>query len=81
MNEQQKDDLAKMTTKVKIFDTDYLNHVNAKRLDDLKGIDTRNEVERDKISEYLGRESKAASIRLHDGDIKNELMNRDLLGS
>ncbi len=65
VNEQSNEDLTKIKTKVKIFDPDYLNTVNAKRLDDLKGIDSRTEVVQDKVSDFLQRESRAASIKLH----------------
>lgn len=39
INEMQKDGVDKLTTKVSCFDTDYLNEVNTKRLDDLKQLD------------------------------------------
>lgn len=40
-----------------MFDGDYLNQVNSKRLDDLKQIDHRYELEKDKLTDYLERES------------------------
>ena len=48
-------------------------------MDDLRHIDARNELEKDKLVEYLDRESAAANIRLHHEDIKAELMNEDIL--
>jgi predicted transglutaminase-like protease len=45
----------------------------------LRHIDARNELEKDKLAEYLDRESSAANIRLHQEDIKAELMNEDIL--
>ena len=68
-----------MKTKVRILDGDYLNQVNTKRLDDLRQIDAKSELEKDKLAEYLDRESSAAKIRINPGDIKNELMNEDIL--
>ena len=62
-----------------MFDGDYLNQVNSKRLDDLKQIDHRYEIEKDKLTDYLERESSAAKIRLHEENVKTELMNEDIL--
>ena len=40
VNENSKEPLEKMKVKVNIFDADYLNKVNTKRLDDLKYIES-----------------------------------------
>jgi hypothetical protein len=53
--------------------------VNTKRLDDLKGIDSKTEANKDALTDYLDRESKAARITLHESDARNELMNKDIL--
>lgn len=79
INENSKEPLDKIKTKVRILDGDYLNQVNTKRLDDLRHIDAKSELEKDKLAEYLDRESSAAKIRINPGDIKNELMNEDIL--
>ena len=79
VNDRGIDDINKIKTKVNIFDADYLNQVNTKRLDDLKQLDTRGETHKDILSEYLDRETKAATITLHESDARNELMNKDIL--
>jgi hypothetical protein len=79
VNELDKDGLDKKNTKIRVFDADYLNQVNTKRLDDLRTIDPKTEAHRDVLTEYLDRETTASKIRLHDEDIKNELLNQDLL--
>ena len=61
-----------------MFDADYLNEVNTKRLDDLKQLDNF-EKSKDIIKDYLDKETAAGRIRLHESDAKNELMNRDVL--
>lgn len=48
-----------LKAKINIFDADYLNQVNSKRLDDLQTIDYKNEFSKDKLAEYLDRESSA----------------------
>lgn len=66
VNERSADSLEKMKTKVNIFDGDYLNQVNTKRLDDLQTLDvTKTELAKDKLAEYLERESSASRIKLH----------------
>jgi len=67
-----------MQTSVQVFDTDYLNAVNSKRLDDLKRMDN-SEKARGAMEDYLDRETRAASIDLHSEDYKNEIMNQDIL--
>lgn len=78
INESQKDSLDKMKVKVNIFDADYLNQVNTKRIDDLKEIDN-NMKSKNVIADFLDRESSAAMIQLHSTDAKNELMSKDVL--
>ena len=39
INEETGEDIHKLNTKVKLFDTDYLNTVNTRRLDDLQRVD------------------------------------------
>ena len=68
-----------MKVKVNILDSDYLNNVNTKRLDDLRTLDTKTDLAKDKLAEFLDRESSASRIKLHQGDIKNSLLNRDIL--
>ena len=48
-----------------IFDTDYLQKVNERRLDDLKGIDHKEEKHKDALEEYLDRETNAAGSTTH----------------
>ena len=67
-----------MTTKVSVFDADYLNEVNTKRLDDLKQLE-RHEKSKDVVKDYLDKETAAGRIRLHESDAKNELINQDVL--
>jgi len=45
----------------------------------LKEIDPKREAARDKLTEYLDRETKAATIKLHEPDATNEIMNQDIL--
>lgn len=54
-----------MKVKVNILDTDYLNNVNTKRLDDLRTLDTKTDLAKDKLAEFLDRESSASRIKLH----------------
>ena len=83
VNDRSGDSLEKISTKVnlQLFDNaDYLNQVNSKRIDDLRTIDSMKEVvSKDKIAEYLDRESSASRIKLHQEDVANSLMNKDIL--
>eukprot|EP00347_Sterkiella_histriomuscorum_P017375 403349625 len=80
VNDRSAESLDKMNTKVKILDGgEYLNNLNTKRLDDLKSLDTRTELAKDKLAEYLERESSASRIHLHQEDVRNSLLNRDIL--
>lgn len=78
VNENQKDSLEKMKVKVNIFDADYLNQINSKRIDDLKEIDDHHK-SKSVIQGFLDRESSAAQINLHQSDAINELMSQDIL--
>ncbi|CDW86426.1 UNKNOWN [Stylonychia lemnae] len=79
INERDKDSLDKQSTKIKIFDADYLNQVNTKRLDDLLPIDSRTQKSKDVLTDFLDRETAASRISLNQGDVRNELMNKDIL--
>eukprot|EP00347_Sterkiella_histriomuscorum_P015493 403356821 len=79
INEQAKESIDRQNTKVRVFDADYLNQVNSKRLDDLLPIDTKLQKSKDALSEYLDRETAAGQIYLHSEDVRNELMNKDIL--
>ena len=45
----------------------------------MRYIDPNKERSKDVLTDYLDRETKAATIQLHSEDIKNELMNKDIL--
>ena len=79
INDKSTEPLEKMKVKVNILDSDYLNNVNTKRLDDLRTLDSKTDLAKDKLAEFLDRESSASRIKLHQGDIKNSLLNRDIL--
>lgn len=49
-----------MQAKVNLFDAEYLNQVNTKRLDDLKRIDSKKQRAVSVVNDYLDRESKAS---------------------
>lgn len=60
INEEKGEDLNKMHTNVRIFDQDYLNTVNSRRLDDLKKFKKFDDPQDSNTKNFLDKETKEA---------------------
>ncbi|CDW76693.1 UNKNOWN [Stylonychia lemnae] len=78
-NDLHQSSVERVKTKVNMFDADYLNQVNSRRLDSLDRMDSKEKLSKDNLVNFLEQETSKSWINLHQDDVQNNLLNNDIL--